>query len=594
MVAAMAIALTAASSEAATTPALSRLNISNICPTGLFQGNMTFIDANNDGNLELLVKGRDVPNGWATTIKLLSGDGYGYTAGATINDPDGCSWQRVVVPIDYNADGNIDFILGSSWNAKLLKGDGTGNFELVDTNLFRLDGEISIDGDDGEKWYTGTMAIADFNGDGYPDILTFCGNPREDAGEPTLFVNKGGTGEFEKMSGIGLNPQRGGTLAVGDFNNDGAPDIAVAGWIDTDRIRLYKNDGNGFFEETASADFDGLNAGTEKGYIMFMDADNDGWLDLFVTGESHPQDWSKQVAIYKNNKGASFTKMATDGLPGVKASGADWGDLNGDGLIDFIYAGESDNGEITVVAYANGDGTFTAVTDMIGGHRGGAAVAIADFNNNMKPDAAVMGYSGDGDLFELFNNATSRGTYKAPAAPANVIYEAKGDKTVFSWDADVTRATDASALRYNLYVKTNDGKVFCTVPADPATGKLLQGDVNAASTATTRTLNIKKDDIAEWGVQAINAAKLASPFTKGGESVGVAEIEGIASSLSFNAGMLVSAADAEVTVYDMAGAAVASFAAEAGQGVELSLSNGVYMVVAKSAAAAEALKVIVK
>lgn len=593
IIACAAVALTAASAGAATKPALSRLNISNICPTGLFQGNMAFIDANNDGNLELLVKGRDVPNGWATTIKLLSGDGYGYTAGTAVSDPDGCSWQRVVVPIDFNADGNMDFILGSSWNAKLMQGDGTGNFTMVDPNVFKLDGEISIDGNDSEKWYCGLTAVADFNGDGYPDIITFCGNPREDQGEPVLFINKGGTGEFEKMAGVGLNPQRGGTMAVGDFNNDGAPDLAVAGWIDNDRIRIYKNDGNGFFEETLSSDFDGLNAGTEKGYIMFVDADNDGWVDLFVSGESCPQGWAKQAALYKNNNGTSFTKMNAGDLPGVKASGADWGDLNGDGLIDIIYSGESDNGEISVVAYANGDGTFTANNDIMAGHRGGASVAVVDFNNNYKPDAAVMGYGG-GDLFEVYNNATSRGTYSAPGAPANATCVADGNKTVFRWEAGSDKIGKAAALRYNLYVKTKDGKIFCTVPADPSTGKLRQGDVSAASTALTRTLNINKDNITEWGVQTINAAKLASEFTKGSDSSAVEEIGGTDMSVTYSAGMLTCGSDSEVNVYDMAGVNVAAFAVSADESVAVDLQSGVYMLVVKTAAGTRTIKAAVR
>lgn len=591
---AAAIALSVGSLTAATKPALSKLNISNICPPGLFQGNMAFIDANNDGNLELLVKGRDVPNGWATTIKLLSGDGYGYTAGADISDPDGCSWQRVVVPIDYNADGNIDFILGSSWNAKLMQGDGSGNFTMVDTELFKLDGEISIDGSDGERWYCGLTAVADFNGDGYPDIVTFCGNPREDQGEPVLFINKGGTGEFEKMAGIGLNPQRGGTMAVGDFNKDGYPDLAVLGWIDNDRVRLYKNDGNGMFEETCSANFDELNAGTENGYIMFVDADNDGWLDVFVTGESCPQGWAKQAALYKNNNGTAFTKIEGLDFPGVKAAGADWADLNGDGLMDIVYAGESDNGEICVVAYANGDGTFTVNNEIIAGHRGGASVAIADFNNNFKPDVAVMGY-GNGDLFELYNNATSRGTYSAPSAPANPVCEAKGNKTEFRWEAGSDKVSPEAALRYNLYVKTKEGKVFCTVPADPTTGKLLQGDVHAASTALTRTLNIKKDDIAEWGVQTINSARLVSEFAKGTDAgSGVAEINTESFSVVYAGGILSASADSEVAAYDMSGAKVASFALAAGENAALNLENGVYLLVAKCADAVKTLKIVVK
>ena len=158
LISTVAAAMTVASATAATKPALTKLNISSFCPTGLFQGNMQFIDVNNDGNLELLVKGRDVPNGWAPTIKILNGDGYGYTKGDAINDPDGNSYQRVVVPIDYNCDGNMDFILGASWGSKLMKGNGDGTFTMVESTTFSLDGEISIDENDGEKWYSGVMA----------------------------------------------------------------------------------------------------------------------------------------------------------------------------------------------------------------------------------------------------------------------------------------------------------------------------------------------------------------------------------------------------------------------------------------------------
>lgn len=382
-------------------------------------------------------------------------------------------------------------------------------------------------------------------------------------------------------------------MAVGDFNKDGFPDLAVSGWIDNDRIRLYINDGNGFFEEKMSTDFDALNAGTEKGNIMVVDVDNDGWPDLFVTGESCPQGWAKQAAVYKNNNGVSFTKMELGALPGVKVSGADWGDLNGDGLIDIVYAGEGDNGQVSVVAYANGDGTFTANTDIMAGHRGGASVAIADFNNNLKPDAAVMGY-GDGDLFELYNNATSRGTFSAPSAPAKAVCTENGNKTVFTWEAGSDKAAPVGALRYNLYVKTKDGKVFSTVPANFTTGKLLQGDVNAASTALTRTLNIKKDNIAEWGVQTINSAKIASAFVKGGDESAVTEIENARGGVRYHDGVVISDLAAEIEVYATSGAKTASFVVSAGEGVSLNLEPGVYMLVVKGDDAAEVLKVAVK
>lgn len=45
----------------------------------------------------------------------------------------------------------------------------------------------------------GLIGVADFNNDGYPDIVTFCGNPRDDQGTPVIFQNNKGTGEFVKL-----------------------------------------------------------------------------------------------------------------------------------------------------------------------------------------------------------------------------------------------------------------------------------------------------------------------------------------------------------------------------------------------------------
>ena len=499
-------------------PNFNELNLSNIVSNGYFHGNAVLVDANNDGNYEMIVKGRDLNNGWSTDIVMLSGDGFGFTSSSKISDPDGCSWERIVVPIDYNADGIIDLILANSWNAKLLQGDGTGAFSMVDPSIFSLEGEMSIDNGDCEKWYGGTMAVADFNNDGYPDILTICGNARDDQGNPTIFLNDKGTGAFTKVEDCGIEAQRSGTLTVGDFNRDGLVDLAVSGWNDNfgnDCIRLYKNNGNMTFQATANASFDDAQAGTQNGHIMFVDVNNDGWLDLFVTGESCPQGWAKLADIYVNNEGESFTKAAS--LSGVKCSGADWCDLNGDGMIDIVYSGESDNESYAVLALNNGDGSFTEKTGDLGRHRGGANVLLADFNNNNMPDMAIMGYNDNGSAhFQVFNGLCTRGQNSIPQAPAKVVAEKSGNGVVITWESGSDKQTAAEALAYNVCVKLKDGRVIANVAADFATGKLRSSNVNGALyTKEYRIEGITAEDIAEFGVQTIDGAKAASEFAKG-------------------------------------------------------------------------------
>ena len=496
-------------------------NLTSIVSNGFFHGNALLTDINNDGNYELIVKGRDLNAGWDTKIKALYLDEAGSTFTTSVDLPavDGCNWERVVYTIDYNNDGNIDLIYGSSWGGgKLLKGNGDGSFEEVED--FSLDGQIDIQ-DSWERFYAGLLGVADFNGDGYQDIVTFCGQPTEDQGVPVIFFNDNGTGKFIKDENTGIKPQRGGTLCVGDYNRDGFVDILVSGWADdfgNDCCRIWKNDGTGKFTEVIV----GNTSGTEKGQVIFADLTGNGLLDVFITGTSCPNNWELAAYVYKNNGDDTFT-MIDAGLPGFQCSGADWCDLNGDGNIDLVYAGEGDL-KNSVYAFNEGDGKFTAVSDKLGQHRGGAAVLAADMNNNNVPDIILMGYmDGDGPRhFQIYNGAGSRVANKAPNAPSGLVAVANGNKTEFSWTAGSdekasqgTGFTPVDALRYNYYVKTTDGQVITAVPADPATGKLRSSNVCAASTACKVVLNIPMSKVAEWGVQSIDGAKAASAFAVG-------------------------------------------------------------------------------
>lgn len=577
----------ASSVSAATYPTFTDLgDMKGLFSTGYFRGNALLMDINNDGNFELVAKGRDLNNGWSTDIFYLSGDGYSFNTRNAIQDPDGNSWERVLVPIDYNLDGNMDLILNCSWGAKLIKGNGDGTFDSnagIDAD-FSIDGGIDMNDNDCEKWYMGLTAVADFNGDGYPDIITFCGNPRQDQGTPVLFINEKGSGKFTKIEETGLLPHRGGTIAMADINRDGLMDIAVSGWSDSfgnDCIKVYKNNGDLTFSEAGSDDLALAKAGTETGIIRFFDYDNDGYPDLFITGQSCPNSWAKCADIYKNNNGSGFTKIEA-GLPGAMKGGADWCDLNGDGLIDLVYGGETDNGSKTIVAFNNGDGTFKVEDGIMGSHRGGATVEIGDFNNNLTPDVIIMGYNDNGPHFQIYNSMQSRELNTVPTAPVKLAATANGNSTVFTWEAGSDKETPAAALRYNLYAKLKSGAIVSMVPADPTTGTLKQANVDAATTATSYSLNIPADEIEEWGVQSIDGAKASSIFATAATSA-VDEIGANAdSSVTVRGGVITANGNVTVEIYAASGAKVAEKALTEGEAMKADLPAGVYIVKAGS------------
>jgi hypothetical protein len=506
------------SQAAIVTPTFTPLDYSSLVSIGLFRGSAVFADINKDGYLDLLVKGRDLQNSWATTMKALinGGNGEGLTSSVNLTDGDGCSWERTLIPIDYDNDGYVDYILGNSWGyAQLHHNNGDLTFTLVDafkdSNVEMLN--IDDSNSNTEQFRQGITLVADFNMDGYPDIVTL---ENSTGGNPMLYVNEDGTGTFTRKADCGLFAQRGGSMCVGDYNQDGYPDILVAGWNDGvggDCVRINQNNGDGTFTTV-----DPGIPGTEHGGVAFVDLDSDGLLDIVVTGVSSTNSWARTAAVYHNEGDGTF-KDAGAALTGVDCSAIDWCDLNGDGLADLAYAGsiDSDPWGLTNVVINKGNMTFESHADLVSGHRGGTYIQLVDFNQNLIPDMAVMGYANDGTThFQVLNGVVSnRYVNTLPTAPTNLKMTSQDGKVTFSWDAGTDKTTAQKALRYNVYVKTTDGKVLYNIPADVETGALRMGEVNSASTSCSYTMNIKEATVASWGVQSIDMAKGASPFAQG-------------------------------------------------------------------------------
>jgi enediyne biosynthesis protein E4 len=314
-----------------------------------------------------------------------------------------------------------------------------------------------------------------------------------------------------------------GGVAVFDYDNDGLLDIfftngaAVPSLEKTDPTyanRLFHNNGDGTFTDvTTKAGLSG--AGYSMGAAA-ADFDNDGFVDLYVTGVNRNQ-------LFHNNGDGTFTDVtAKAGVTGIDPKlgklwsvTAGWFDYNNDGLLDLLvvnylnydvktaascnvqgiptYCSPNDfQGTPNILYRNNGDGTFTdvSVPSHIAQYIGkGMGVAFADYDNDGFPDIFISNDTFPN--FLLHNNHD--GTFTDVAMAAGVAYNENG-KTVAGMGTDV-RDLD------------NDGKpdIFHTAmfgdtfPLYKNTGDSQFEDVTSASGLTPLTSRLTA-----WGTGAFD------------------------------------------------------------------------------------------
>jgi hypothetical protein len=312
-----------------------------------------------------------------------------------------------IVQTDFNNDGWLDiYVMRGGWEwpmrNSLLRNNRDGTF----TDVTLESGLLSVDHP------THSAAWADYDNDGWVDL--YVGHEHTPS---QLFRNKG-DGTFEDVSAkAGVNRvafTKG--VAWGDYDNDGYPDLYVSNYGEDNF--LYHNRGDGTFEEVATQ------LGVEKPKwsfpTWFFDYDNDGRLDLFVASYYFASgEWVRSylglprqgdsMKLYRNTGKGTFADVTHEtGLDrGVAAMGANFGDVDNDGFLDF-YLG---TGAPTYTAlmpnllYRNHDGKyFVDISSSSGtGHlQKGHGVSFADLDND-----------GNEDLFENLGGAVPGDKYNS-------------------------------------------------------------------------------------------------------------------------------------------------------------------------------------
>ena len=269
----------------------------------------------------------------------------------------------------------------------------------------------------------GGVAFLDFDGDGLQDLF-FVNGGETPHGKSTLPIRNAlyrnlGNGKFQDVAAkarVDHSPFYGMGVAVGDFDNDGFPDLYVTGFP---RSALFHNNGDGTFTDVA--DRAGVkNAGRWAASAAWFDFDRDGYLDLLVTNyaqfsfddvkkcelDGKPAYCAQKVysgmplTLYHNNGDGTFTDVSErSGLAKLvgRALGVVAVDANDDGWTDLFVARDA-SPNLLLINQRNGTFRDVAVDSEVaynsdGVARAGMGIDAGDFNGDGKPDFVVTNFN---------------------------------------------------------------------------------------------------------------------------------------------------------------------------------------------------------
>lgn len=431
---------------------------------GLYSGDVAWGDFDNDGDFDVLTSGSDSLAHNQLRIFKNNGNGTMDASAIEIESLDNGLYSGAVAWGDFDNDGDLDILAngldGTNRQLRVYKNNGNGTVDATQIEVDGINNGLSA----------GSATWGDFDNDGDLDILgagTVVGGTRQ------LRVYKNnGNGSFDptqiEVDGI-ANGLQSGSVACGDFDNDGDLDILATGTdsASAKQMRVYKNNGNGLFDAT-QIEVDGAGNGLYVGGLAWGDFDNDGDLDILANGTTG----SAQLRVYSNNGNGTFnaTQIEVEALnDGLTGGDVAWGDFDNDGDLDILTSGQvtTTGSYYQLRVYKNnGNATFDATQIEIDGLNNGylnSAVAWGDFDIDGDLDVLINGVRGSTNMLSIYKNMNQYvRANTAPSAPATLsstwAYSAIGISTAtFKWvpgSDNGVNATPANGINYQVEIST--------------------------------------------------------------------------------------------------------------------------------------------
>ena len=375
---------------------------------GLNPASLAVEDLNDDGSLDLLVANECVSSGSCTdasgNVSVLFGKGDG-TFKAAVQYGSGGN-DAVSVAVGDVIDGGKPFVAVANecfnttncqeGSVGVLPGKGNGVLLAAATN-------------DSGEYGVQSLAMADVNRDGKPDLLLAnqCRSASDCAGGSVSVLLGKGDGTFQPAVTYDSGGFTATSVAVGDVNKDGKPDLVVANQCTVSNscgfgngdvlIGVLLGNGDGTFQPAATFSAGGV--GNPAAHPLTLeDVNKDGKVDLIISNcASFDNCGTGGVAVLLGNGDGTFQPEVNYNPGGFRGNFVAVGDLNKDGKLDLVVANECDNdincgvgtlGSVGVLL-GNGDGTFKPAVAYESGGYNAAAVALGDVNGDGKLDLLI-------------------------------------------------------------------------------------------------------------------------------------------------------------------------------------------------------------
>ncbi len=285
--------------------------------TSVRLSSITLGDIDGDGDQDLILTGY---TGSSYISQIYRNDGSGNFAEINAGSLTGVNYSSIVLG-DIDGDGDLDLILtgytGLVHLSKIYRNDGSGSFAEVHAGS--LTGVSSS-----------SVVLGDIDGDGDLDLI-LTGNTGSERVSKIYINDK--SGSFTEINAGSLTGVSDSSIALGDLDGDGDLDLVLTGYTGSLRItKIYQNDRTGGFIEINS----GSLTGVYYSCIALADIDGDGDLDLILTGSDGS---IRHAKVYRNDGSGSFTELNPGSLSGVFESSIMLGDFDEDGDLDLLLTG---------------------------------------------------------------------------------------------------------------------------------------------------------------------------------------------------------------------------------------------------------------